>query len=187
MPSLRKTGDIAAACDLLERNPSIDKMEVRSFIGIRQEFWIQVAIICIGSSDGCDGVTRSYFHDQLFDVDVWRRFGMAARNINIPDLWVGVRSLITANGIRDLRLMEAACIIAFLEEVKQNKSIAKVDLELWEPLMDNFSELITNRESVKELILSNRVLFCLEQLEVYTWKHSLIAAALQMMDHLSGC
>jgi hypothetical protein len=148
-------------------------MEVRSFIGIRQEFWIQVAIICIGSSDGCDGVTRSYFHDQLFDVDVWRRFGMAARNINIPDLWVGVRSLITANGIHDLRLTEAACINAFLEEVKQNKSIAKVDLELWEPF-------ITNRESVKELILSNRVLFCLEQLEVYTWKHSLIAAALHV-------
>jgi hypothetical protein len=99
-------------------------MEVR-YIGGRQQFFIQHEIqvnIWIRNSDGRDN--RLYFLDRLFDVDVWRRFGRPAQNSTLPNLWVDVsREFVTANGINDVRLMVAACINAFLEEVKQKISI----------------------------------------------------------------
>jgi extradiol dioxygenase family protein len=85
---------IAEACELLEANPNIalERVEV-DFDVSGQQLSIQAFFVGgeSGSDEEVDGEEvddrfRGTVCDQVFDVDEWRRFGRALRNITLDEL-----------------------------------------------------------------------------------------------------
>jgi hypothetical protein len=112
---------LTEACELLERKPRIE-WEVNVAVHTGQQLSIKGWMTNMSkSAESLLRQTPFCFIDEVFDPDVWTRFGRAVRNSRALKT-ISLRRRDVING--DLPVAAARCIDAFFAEVKHNKSIA---------------------------------------------------------------
>jgi hypothetical protein len=89
-------GNLVDACELLERNPSMQQMRVIPRLGIEFSFKWNLTMISVAGE-------RSDFVDEVLDVDVWKRLGRAVRQSDLHELSV-FRYNSDFGGLKFLRL-----------------------------------------------------------------------------------
>lgn len=136
---------VAEACEQLQSNPQI-------IWSLRVEFFNQQV----------SGILESHFSRglrfsvRLPDVDSWRSLGAAVRNSTLPRLEAGIKKA-GININRKLPPAAARCLDVFWKEVKNNKSIKYVDLDLMGAPMDHLTGFIQNNNSLMSLTLRSAV------------------------------
>jgi hypothetical protein len=147
---------LTEACKLLEREPRIEWGLVAVYTGQQS---IDGSINVWGVSPR--GATPFDFIDQVFDADVWTRFGRAVRNsrtlnhiiLRRPEVWRGA-NIIPIDG--DLPVAAARCIGAFFSEVKHSKSISRAEIDLRGAPMEHLCEFVQYSEALVDLRLSSK-------------------------------
>jgi hypothetical protein len=145
---------LAEICDHLECNPSPINLAHVITASDDQEVWIQVKVELIF------GMNVNVF-DDVFDVDVWKRFGRAVRASTLRHLEVK-RYILSVEGEENGELL--ACIGAFFSEMKHSTSITIASFELSAGLsMDDMSEFILNNTALKIFTVQSKEALSLEQ------------------------